>query len=81
MINCREVAELLSSGHLSGSPLRTRLAVRLHLSMCRFCRRFAAQLAWMGKASRQLVHDIERSKTVEGLENRVLKRLGLPERE
>jgi len=77
MIRCRQVARLASAGELSESPLRTRLAVRLHLMMCRHCRRFIRQLAWLGDAARELVSGFERDEAVQDLEARLLRRLGV----
>jgi predicted anti-sigma-YlaC factor YlaD len=45
MIRCRDVATLLSTDQLRAEPLRRRLAVRMHLAMCRHCRRFVRQIA------------------------------------
>jgi hypothetical protein len=44
-------------------PLHHRLAIRMHLTMCRYCARFRRQLMMLRKASRQedsgkLPHDI-----------------------
>lgn len=77
MIRCRQVARLVSAGELSDSPLRTRVAVRLHLMMCRHCRRFLGQLAWLGDAARELVRGFERDEEVQNLEARLLRRLGV----
>lgn len=77
MMRCRQVAWLLSAGELSESPLRTRVAVRLHLMMCRHCRRFIRQLAWLGDAARELVRGFEGDEAVDNLEARLLRRLGI----
>ena len=44
MIRCREVATLLSTDQVASQSVSRRIAVRLHLMMCRHCRRFARQL-------------------------------------
>jgi hypothetical protein len=44
MIRCKEVATLLSAGQVEDRSVWRRSAVRLHLMMCRHCRRFARQL-------------------------------------
>lgn len=77
MIRCREVAHLLSAGEISESPLRRRIAVRLHLMMCDHCSRFARQLAWLGQTARGLARSFEEDDAVAGLETRLLRRLGL----
>ncbi len=44
MLKCRDLAEL-SSDYLNGElSRRRRLSVRLHLLLCRHCRRFMRQL-------------------------------------
>jgi hypothetical protein len=77
MIRCRQVARLVSAGELSESALRTRVAVRLHLMMCRHCRRFVRQLSWLGDAARALVRGFERDEAVHDLEARLLRRFGI----
>lgn len=54
MMTCKEVSTLMSMGGMDAAPWRTRLAVRLHLSMCRHCRAFKRQLEALAKASRTL---------------------------
>lgn len=45
MLNCREISEL-ASGFVDGDlPLSTRMQVRLHLLLCRFCREYVRQMA------------------------------------
>lgn len=77
MMRCREVARLLSAGEVSESPMRRRIAVRLHLMMCGHCSRFARQLAWLGRTARDLARGFEEDEAVAGIETRVLRRLGL----
>jgi len=54
MLTCKEVSTLLSTGGLDNAPWRARLAVRLHLSMCRHCRAFKRQLDALASAARTL---------------------------
>ena len=46
---------MIASDQLAGAGWGTRLTVRLHLLMCRHCRRYAAQLAAIGTAARSLL--------------------------
>ena len=57
---CREVASRLAHGEFEGASWRARLILRVHLFMCRHCRRFAGQMrlvseglrtAWKGNPS------------------------------
>jgi len=54
MMSCRQVTRRIASDQLAGAGWRSRLGVRLHLAMCRHCRRYAAQLAAIGDAARSL---------------------------
>lgn len=54
MMTCKEVSTLMSTGSLDDAPWTTRLAVRLHLSMCRHCRAFKRQLEALARAARTL---------------------------
>lgn len=54
MIRCKEVARLLSTDQLASQPVWRRAGVRLHLMMCRHCRRFARQLARFKQAAADL---------------------------
>ncbi len=54
MIRCKEVATLLSTDQLAFQPVWRRVAVRVHLMMCRHCRRFARQMALLTKAAASL---------------------------
>ncbi len=52
MMTCKEVSTLVSTGSLDDAAWRARLAVRLHLSMCRHCRAFKRQLEALARAAR-----------------------------
>ena len=54
MPKCREVAAAVASDELARRLWHQRLAIRLHLAMCRHCRRYAAQLAAIGAGARSL---------------------------
>ena len=53
-MRCKEVSTLMSTGSLDDASWRVRLAVRLHLSMCRHCRAFKRQLEALATAARTL---------------------------
>ncbi len=44
MFNCKEVSRLVSESLDRKLPLYQRIGVRVHLLMCKFCRRFQQQL-------------------------------------
>jgi hypothetical protein len=45
MLRCKDVAELVGTDALAHAPLRQRLAVWMHLAMCRHCRAYVRSLA------------------------------------
>ncbi|MCX2861796.1 zf-HC2 domain-containing protein [Paucibacter sp. PLA-PC-4] len=51
--SCRQVTHLVLQAEDRALPLRDRLAVRLHMLMCKACPRFADQLALMRSASKR----------------------------
>lgn len=54
MMTCKEVSTRMSTGGLADASWRVRLAVGLHLSMCRHCRAFKRQLEVLAKTARTL---------------------------
>lgn len=60
MRSCREVSELVSKSldvHLS---LRERLAVRLHLMMCKHCSNFKKQMLFLRQAGGRYMAYLEK---------------------
>lgn len=47
MLNCREISRLVSEEVDRDLPLMRRMSIRLHLMMCKFCRRYFAQIRFM----------------------------------
>jgi hypothetical protein len=58
-MTCKEVSTLMSTGGLDDARWSVRLAVRLHLSMCRHCRAFKRQLEALAKVARTLSASLE----------------------
>ncbi len=54
MLRCREVVELLATDGWRTAPLTRRLALGLHLMMCRHCRAYRRALRRIGDAARRL---------------------------
>ncbi len=74
-MNCQKFARMLASDELAEVGLLGRFDARLHLLVCRYCQRYAAQLRALGAWARRLweaeARDPER---LERLENRILER-------
>ena len=57
MLRCKEVIRLHASDALHSAGLRTRLGVRMHLMLCRHCRRYVRELARIAAAARGLYRE------------------------
>lgn len=44
MPSCKDISQQISNGMDCHQPLRKRLSIRLHVSMCGLCRRYEKQL-------------------------------------
>lgn len=76
--SCREVSRCLAEGTLESAPWHRRLLVRLHLSMCAHCSRFARQLELLGRAWRKRYAVPLSPERLEALKRRLLARLKKP---
>jgi hypothetical protein len=74
MMTCRQVSTLLATGDLARAPLSRRLAVRLHLAMCRHCSAFKRWLDVVVAAGREASSLAEREAPAD-LESRTLRRI------
>ncbi len=73
MLSCKEVTRKIASDELAEAGWRERLAVRLHLLLCRHCRRYASQLRAIGAAARNLWWSRSQDpSTLERLERQIL---------
>ena len=54
MLSCKQTAELLSRGLDEHLPLTQRMALRIHMLMCRACRQYEKQLHFIRRAARRL---------------------------
>ncbi len=54
MLNCKQNSELLSQALDRPVTFREKMAMRFHLMMCRGCRNYEKQLAFIRKAAREL---------------------------
>ena len=79
MLSCKEVARTVASDALDESTWSRRLALRLHLLMCRHCRRYARQLRAIAAAARGLwPEESEDPSTLERLERTLVQDSGGP---
>ena len=54
MLSCKETAHSVSTEDVTPVGWRKRLSVKLHLMMCRHCRRYAQQIEALGDAARSV---------------------------
>lgn len=74
MIRCKEVATLLSTDQVASQSVWRRIAVRVHLMMCRHCRRFARQVTLLKHAAEDLGARFDREVGAD-FERRLLRKL------
>ena len=75
MPSCKEVARLIASEELADAGRSKRALVRIHLLMCRHCRRYAAQLRAIGAAAQDRWDSGARDRAaLERLERSILER-------
>ena len=78
MPTCKDVATAIGQDDLRAVPWWRGLTLRLHLLMCRHCRRYAAQIRAIGTAARRLFREHgEDPRALERLKETIL---GRPER-
>ena len=75
MISCKEVARLLDTEQMKDQGLMKRLQVRMHLWMCRHCKRFARQIRQLRAAARQMLGSAQAAQPDGEFEERILRRL------
>jgi predicted anti-sigma-YlaC factor YlaD len=75
MMTCKQVSTLVSTGDIESAPMARRMAVWLHLAMCRHCRAFRRQMALIGRASRIVSEAFEREPSA-SFEGNILDHLG-----
>lgn len=61
MRTCREISELVSKSLDVHLNLRERLAVRLHLIMCRHCSNFKKQMLFLRRAGAGYMEYLEKT--------------------
>ncbi len=78
MLTCKEVSRTIASDGLAEAGLRRRLAVRIHLWMCRHCRRYATQMRQLGEMARGMFRgQSEDPETLARLQNQILEQTGV----
>ncbi len=75
MFRCKDVSQRVSLSLDASLPLHQRLAVRMHLMMCRYCAWFRRQLIMLRKASRLMDDEPSTDETTPTLSNETRERI------
>ncbi len=75
MFRCKDVSQRVSLSLDASLPLHQRLAVRMHLMMCRYCARFRRQLIMLRKASRLMDDEPSTDETTPTLSDETRERI------
>jgi hypothetical protein len=65
MLNCKQVSQIISQSLDRNLTLRERFALRVHLLICAYCKRFSQQMQTMRVAIKQMTFSIENDDKIE----------------
>jgi hypothetical protein len=66
MLSCRKTTQLISESFERKLSLLEKLAVRMHLLVCRLCPRFRSQILFIENAMRQMRSSEKETEILEG---------------
>ena len=64
MLDCKQASQLISKSLDRQLSWRERFAVRLHLLICKYCKRFSQQLETMRVALKRMTQSIENDSNI-----------------
>ena len=64
MLNCNQTTQLVSQSLDRRLTLSERFALRLHLMLCKFCKRFSQQIQIMRVSIKAIIKTIESDDTI-----------------
>lgn len=64
MLNCKQTSQLVSQSLDRRLTLQERFAVKVHLWICKYCRRFSRQLMAMRVGLQRMTQSVEDDTTV-----------------
>jgi len=65
MLSCKQASQLISQSLDHPLTLRERFALKLHLLICKFCKRFSQQVQTLRVAIKTMVSAIENNNAIE----------------
>lgn len=57
MLSCKDITHLLSESQDRKLAVSERLQLEMHLAMCRGCKNFKSQMAFLREACRRYIND------------------------
>ena len=64
MLTCKQASQFISASLDRPLTLRERLTLKLHLLICKYCKRFSQQVSAMRVALRTMVSSIENDNSI-----------------
>lgn len=65
MLSCKQASQIISQSLDKPLTMRERFALKLHLIICKYCKRFSQQVQTLRVALKQMISSIENSNTIE----------------
>jgi len=63
ILSCKETTRLLSQGEDRGLAFGERVALRVHLAICKGCRNMSAQFKFLRLAMKNLARDVDQERS------------------
>jgi glutaredoxin len=64
MLSCKQASQIISQSLDRPLTMRERFALKLHLLICKYCKRFSQQLHNISVALKLMTSDIENDNTI-----------------
>ncbi len=64
MLSCKQASQLISQSLDRSLTLRERITLKLHLIICKYCKRFSQQVQTLRNAMRTMIDSIENNNTI-----------------
>ena len=65
MLSCKQASQIISQSLDKPLTTRERFALKLHLIICKYCKRFSQQVQTLRVALKQMISSIENNNTIE----------------
>ena len=65
MLSCKQASQIISQSLDKPLTMRERFALKLHLIICKYCKRFSQQVQTLRVALKQMISSIENNNTIE----------------